>query len=80
MKVNLLDVPFLPLRKLFPKEYGGALPGKFSQLVRAYNVRLDEAVLPEVSFEEDGYHVVINNNNPLCIRKHCWNHTNQETS
>ena len=46
--------------KLFQKEYGGNLPGTFSQLVRAYNVRLDEEAIPEILFIQDGRHVVIN--------------------
>jgi hypothetical protein len=52
-RIELADVPFVPLRKLFPRELG-RMPGSFMNLVRQYRVIVDQlAAPPQVELAED---------------------------
>jgi len=52
-RVELADVPFVPLRKLFPRELG-RMPGSFMNLVRQYRATIDQlAAPPRVELADD---------------------------
>jgi CRISPR-associated protein (TIGR02584 family) len=52
-RIELADVPFVPLRKLFPRELG-RMPGRFMNLVAQYRSAIEQlAVPPRVELSED---------------------------
>ena len=44
-RIELADVPFVPIRNLFCQTFG-SLPGSFTNLVRKYRARIDEVTAP----------------------------------
>jgi CRISPR-associated protein (TIGR02584 family) len=52
-KIELADVPFVPLRQLFPRELG-RLPGRFTHLVQQYRKTVGQLVAPpRVELDDD---------------------------
>jgi CRISPR-associated protein (TIGR02584 family) len=58
-RVELVDVPFVRLRNLFPDQIG-KFPGRFNALVNMYSGRITEIIAPEVRLLKDRSAMVVN--------------------
>jgi len=50
--IELVDVPFVRLRELFPRQIG-RFPGRFNALVNMYSQKIEEINVPQVSLRSD---------------------------
>jgi CRISPR-associated protein (TIGR02584 family) len=58
-RVELVDVPFVRLRELFPDQIG-KFPGRFNALVDMYSGRITEISIPEVRLLQDRSAMAVN--------------------
>jgi len=57
-RVTLVDVPFVRLRELFPRQLG-RFPGRFNALVKMYSQRIGEINLPKVKLLQDRSAIIV---------------------